>query len=109
MDCCGPAWRNLELKNHPVSLALIDDDATAYYLIEVTPDVKHQIQILYDTYPRLAGKAPKGIIITHAHIGHYGGLLQFSKEAWDTSEIDTYVMPRMHQFISSNAPWSQLI
>ncbi|GAB1444947.1 hypothetical protein MASR2M41_05960 [Flammeovirgaceae bacterium] len=50
-----------------------------------------------------------GIFITHAHIGHYTGLMYLGKEAADTRGINVYAMPRMKEFIETNGPWSQLV
>lgn len=50
-----------------------------------------------------------GIFITHAHIGHYSGLINFGKEVLNSSKMPLYLMPKMTEFISSNGPWSQLV
>ena len=50
-----------------------------------------------------------GIFLTHAHIGHYSGLMYLGKEAMDAKEIPLYVMPRMKNFLSTNGPWDQLV
>ena len=50
-----------------------------------------------------------GIFLTHAHIGHYTGLMYLGKEATDAQNIPVYVMPRMEDFLKSNGPWDQLV
>ncbi len=50
-----------------------------------------------------------GIFLTHAHMGHYVGLLHLGREAWNSDQIPVYAMPRMKAFIENNAPWEQLI
>ena len=50
-----------------------------------------------------------GIFLTHAHMGHYSGLLQLGREAMGAKNISVYVMPKMSEFLKSNAPWSQLV
>jgi len=107
--CCERAWQDASLRNYPVSIALVNEEESEYYLFDVTPDVKFQLKLLSDMFPRLREKAPAGIFLTHAHIGHYTGLIHFSMEAMDSSMIPTYVMPRMMQFLRDNGPWSQLI
>ena len=52
---------------------------------------------------------PSGIFLTHAHMGHYSGLLHLGKEALASESIPVYVMPRMYNFLKNNGPWSQLI
>ena len=50
-----------------------------------------------------------GIFLTHAHMGHYAGLLQLGREAMGAQGIPVYVMPKMKEFLEANAPWSQLV
>ena len=59
----------------------------------------------------LRGGLPKiaGIFITHAHIGHYSGLMYLGKEALGANKVNVYAMQRMSNFLKSNGPWSQLI
>jgi len=52
---------------------------------------------------------PEGIFITHAHIGHYPGLMQLGKEVMDIKEMPVYVLPKMASFLENNGPWSQLV
>jgi len=109
LECCKGAWENPSLRNYAVSLALVDERSSEYFLFDVTPDFKSQLHLLYENYPTLSGKQPAGIFLSHAHIGHYTGLTHFSMEAMNTDSIPVYLMPRMFDFISKNAPWSQLV
>jgi pyrroloquinoline quinone biosynthesis protein B len=52
---------------------------------------------------------PDGIFLTHAHIGHYTGLMYLGKEATNADRIPVYTMPRMKDFLENNGPWSQLV
>ena len=52
---------------------------------------------------------PEGIFITHAHIGHYTGLIELGREVMNTHEVPVYVLPKMKNFLESNGPWSQLV
>lgn len=65
---------------HGVSLAVIDPQNKKWYLFEATPDISKQIhlfnQLTNNQYPLM----PDGIFITHAHIGHYSGLMQLGRE-----------------------------
>ena len=53
-------------------------------------------------------ETPDGIFLTHAHIGHYTGLMYLGKEAMNSSNVPVYAMPRMKTFLEENGPWSQL-
>jgi len=50
-----------------------------------------------------------GVFLTHAHIGHYTGLMHFGHEANGSSNVPVYAMPRMVEFLSTNGPWDQLV
>lgn len=54
-------------------------------------------------------ETPDGIFLTHAHIGHYTGLMYLGKEAMNADKIPVYAMPRMKMFLENNGPWSQLV
>lgn len=49
------------------------------------------------------------IFITHAHIGHYAGLMFLGRESAGTREVDVTVMPRMASYLKNNGPWEQLV
>ncbi len=42
-------------------------------------------------------------------MGHYAGLLQLGREAMGAQGMPVYVMPKMKEFLETNAPWSQLV
>jgi pyrroloquinoline quinone biosynthesis protein B len=50
-----------------------------------------------------------GIFLTHAHIGHYAGLIHLGREVMGAKKVPTYAMPRMANFLKTNGPWSQLV
>lgn len=50
-----------------------------------------------------------GIFLTHAHMGHYTGLMYLGKEATNSKNIPVYAMPRMKTFLENDGPWSQLV
>ena len=52
---------------------------------------------------------PESIYITHAHIGHYTGLMYFGREALGANDLMVKVLPRMSNFLQNNGPWSQLV
>lgn len=105
---CTPGWRDPRLRRGAVSLALIDPSAGAKFLFEATPDFPAQ---LYD----LEREAPSerfrlgGIFLTHAHIGHYAGLMFLGHEAMSAAAVPVYAMPRMTEYLRRNGPWSQLV
>ena len=83
------------------SLEIFNQIKKESILFEATPDIIHQWNSMYSN--------PKKIFLTHAHMGHYSGLLHLGKEALASKCISVYVMPRMYNFLKNNGPWSQLI
>lgn len=104
-----------ELIQHPdpakkvVSLGLIDHANQKNYLFEATPDISSQLSLLKEYSPFQNDKIPNGIFITHAHMGHYSGLLYLGKEALDAKSEAVYAMPKMKRYLENNQPWKMLI
>ena len=102
---CLPAWEDMSLRQEPTAIAVIDRTSDSSYLFEATPEFLDQLY-------RLQQEAPfplTGIFLTHAHIGHYTGLIHLGREAMGTQGVPVYAMPRMLEYLSSNGPWSQLV
>lgn len=91
-----------------VSLAVADPTSKKWWLFEATPDITEQLQLFKTEtagqYPYL----PDGIFLTHAHIGHYTGLMHLGREVMNTKNVSVYAFPKMEKFLTKNAPWSQL-
>ncbi|MBL0233007.1 MAG: pyrroloquinoline quinone biosynthesis protein PqqB [Chitinophagaceae bacterium] len=107
-ECCKAFWEGRESKKHVVSLGVVDRVANEYWLIEATPDIKEQLHVMENYLPS-KNYSPSGIFITHAHIGHYSGLMQLGREAMNAKNIPVYVQPRMDSFLRNNGPWNQLV
>ena len=105
-----PAWTDPALRRHATSLAIVDrrHERSRRWLFEATPDVKDQLQKLDQIAPS-PGVPLDGVFLTHAHIGHYAGLMFFGHESMGAREIPVYTMPRMAEFLRENGPWSQLV
>lgn len=107
-ECATCSQARLEpAKRQPVvSLGLIDHAARAFWIIDATPDFREQ----YDRMRVLAQEcAFSGVLLTHAHIGHYTGLIHLGKEAMNARGVAAYASPAMCDFLAANAPWSQLV
>jgi len=107
-DCCAEEHLP-EQKQHVVSLGLWDREENRSFLLEATPDVASQLHDLSDQQNASKFKLPDGIFITHAHIGHYSGLMYLGKEALGAKRQAVYAMPQMREFLSHNGPWDQLV
>lgn len=106
-DCCKELWDAPDEERKIVSLGIIDWNKNQTFIIEATPDFPEQMALLHeeDGLP----KVPSGIFLTHAHIGHYTGLMYLGKEAMDAKLVPVYCMSRMAGFLEDNGPWSQLV
>lgn len=108
-ECCKAFWKGKEGKKLVTCLALVDRPAGKYWLFEATPDITTQLSNLQQFLPASPDYRPDGVFLTHAHIGHYTGLMQFGREAMGAAGIPVYAMPRMDSFLRNNGPWSQLV
>ena len=99
--CC----ENYENRRYVTSIMLINNENNESYLFDASPDINEQLNFMGDRIK----KDLKGIFLTHAHIGHYTGLMYFGREALNSKSINVYAMPRMKKFLENNGPWSQLV
>ena len=108
-DCCKNLFTHPDKGRMVVSLGLIDADNNKKYIFEATPDFTQQAKLLKIFSAFNTKESPDGIFTTHAHIGHYTGLMYLGKEAMNADSIPVYAMPRMKNFLAQNGPWSQLV
>lgn len=106
--CCENLFSRPDSSRMVVSLGLIDPINKKKYLFEATPDIGRQMKTL-KFVSSTERETPDGIFLTHAHIGHYAGLMYLGKEALGGSDVPVYVMPRMNSFLRNNGPWQQLV
>lgn len=105
---CLPGWENPELRRGATAIAVVDPKTNSKYLFEATPHLPDQLYNL----ERIASDerySLDAIFITHAHIGHYAGLIFFGFESMSANNVPVYAMPRMTQYLNTNGPWSQLV
>lgn len=107
-ECCVNLFKNHSIHRKVVSLGVIDPQNGKTFLFEATPDITTQLKKLKGL-ASIEKELPDGIFLTHAHIGHYTGLMYLGKEATNASSTPVYAMPRMKSFLESNGPWSQLV
>ena len=90
------------------SLALVNPDTKQRWIFDATPDLPSQFQLIKEI-TRDYSNIIDGIFLTHAHIGHYTGLMYLGKESINAKSVKVYSMPRMKKMLENNAPWSQLV
>jgi pyrroloquinoline quinone biosynthesis protein B len=106
--CCAKYYSGAEQRHYVSCLALVDPVSHQRWLFDCTPDFTMQLHALDSVYPT-EGLGISGIFLTHAHIGHYTGLMYLGREAINSRSIPVYAMPRMRDFLTNNAPWGQLV
>jgi pyrroloquinoline quinone biosynthesis protein B len=107
-SCCVELYNAPNLERKVVSLGLLDETSGKSFLIEASPDLVSQWNML----SKLSGGSitqPSGIMLTHAHIGHYTGLMYLGRESLNSNRMPVFVMPKMAAFLMNNGPWNQLI
>lgn len=105
LGCTKPCCKNINSPDFVASLGVVQKDS--FYLFDATPHIISQINLIQKN--NLIAKKIAGIFLTHAHIGHYTGLMYLGKEALNTKNIPVYCMPRLEDFLNKNGPWGQLV
>jgi len=104
-DCCATRWNDPSKYLMVSSIGIVDPNTKETWIIDATPDFPKQLEILTgNDHNKL-----KGIFLTHAHIGHYTGLMFLGREVMGSNSVPVYAMPKMAKYLRSNGPWSQLV
>jgi len=106
-SCCINRFSENTSNLKVTSLGLIDGQKT--YIIDATPDFVSQNNDLNHHAALLNKVIVDGVFLTHAHIGHYTGLMYLGREALGSEQLKVYAMPKFIEFIENNGPWSQLV
>ena len=89
-SCCSSLWKNSDHSKMVSSIGLVSDSKNSW-IIDATPDFPRQYHILKNKHKT----SIKGIFLTHAHIGHYSGLLHLGREVMGMKKMDVFAMSRM--------------
>lgn len=96
------------------SLLLVDPASGARWLFDASPDLPAQVERArgHPSTRVESGRRPAlfdGVFLTHAHMGHYTGLMHLGREAYGTKGLTTWASARMGAFLAGNGPWSLLV
>lgn len=89
----------------PACLAIVDEATGQRWLVDATPALPEQLRRLDEVAPGPLS----GILLTHAHMGHYLGLAHLGREGMGAHGVPLGVQPRMAMYLAQNGPWNQLI
>lgn len=107
------ARRDPTRRRRVASLLIVDPKSGERFLIDATPDLREQVEIAERVAPRkrATGRPPlfDAIALTHAHIGHYAGLMLLGREAYGADRQRVLASARMAGFLENNGPWDQLV
>jgi pyrroloquinoline quinone biosynthesis protein B len=94
---CAAAYLNPSLAQYAAAIAIVDarPSPAKVWLVDVTPDVRYQLNLLADwlgTHPNRPERLrpPDGLFLTHAHMGHVGGLNQLGPEGMFIQDVPLY-------------------
>lgn len=110
----GLARRDPGRRRLVASLLVVDPGSEERFLIDATPDIREQVEIADRAAPPAAtapGRPPLfgAIALTHAHVGHYAGLMHLGREAYGASGQRVLSSERMARFLEANGPWDLLV
>ncbi len=96
---CPRCERFRDAPLHVACLGLVAASGQTY-LIDATPDFVAQTAAL----PAF----PSAILLTHAHMGHYTGLVYLGREGMNASDVRVHATPALCAFLRANEPWASL-
>ena len=111
---CERARRHPSKGRMVSSLLICDPRSGKRWLIDASPDLPRQVE-LAEGHPSTRhpdGPRPPlfdGVFLTHAHVGHYAGLIHLGREAYGARNLPVFGTDRMRAFLEGNGPWSLLV
>jgi pyrroloquinoline quinone biosynthesis protein B len=92
----------------------VDPTSGRRWLFDASPDLPEQLERArgHGGPAADAGGRPAlfdGIFLTHAHIGHYTGLMYLGREAYGSETTTVHLSSRFAEFLSTSGPWDQLV
>ena len=110
---CELARREPGARRRVSSLAIAHRESGDVLLIDATPDIRQQLDAVRDLRNAERGRVDRspvsGVMLTHAHLGHYTGLAFFGFEAVHTQSLPVYCTASFADYLRANGPWSQLV
>ncbi len=115
-DRCQRALRDPRQQLYAACLAVVDrrTDPAGVWLLDATPDIRWQLAALSDVlgpdpYRPNGFRRPDGIFLTHAHMGHVGGLPQLGPEGMAVWELPVHASPSLAAHLHQMPLWAPLL
>lgn len=89
------------------SSSVVVRDGGVALLFDPGPDLRLQWAMLRTMRPQ-GPPLPTAVFVTHAHMGHYAGLLHFGTEAAATRDVPLHAPSSVLGFLRANEPWRSL-
>lgn len=112
---CAAVFEGDRQPLYAACLAIVDERQLGpkVWLIDATPDIKFQINLLSNLLgPHVSRsgrlRQPDGIFLTHAHMGHIGGLPQLGPEAMSAHQLPVYAAPGLTSLLNETRLWQPL-
>ncbi|MDA1263573.1 MAG: MBL fold metallo-hydrolase [Planctomycetota bacterium] len=110
---CRAAHADPCLARLVASALVVDPRSGKRYLFDATPHLPQQLELARGHAgpdPEAPGRPPlfDGIFLTHAHMGHYTGLMHLGRESYATENTPLYATEKMGAFLTGHGPWSLL-
>lgn len=108
---CERAAREPAFARLVSSVAVVGSgESPPVHLLDAGPDAPRQLARLGRLGLAKPGRNPvDGVLLTHAHVGHYLGLAAFGREVMGSTRLPVHCTGRMASFLESNGPWDLLV
>ncbi len=111
---CERARREPTFERKVTSLLLVDPQSGRRWLIDASPDLREQVELARGHPASRLEVGPRpplfdGVFLTHAHVGHYTGLIHLGREAYAAQGLPVFASQRMGDFLRESGPWSLMV
>ena len=111
---CAAARTDASMRRMASSLLIADPLFHTRHLIDATPSFPEQVEHAERFLPRTTDGVSRqplfdGILLSHAHIGHYAGLMYLGRETYAARGQRVHATESMGAFLRANGPWGMLI
>ena len=117
-EACERARAEPSRARRASALLVVDPGSGKRWLFDAGPDLPEQVELARGHPPGHPSDRPAadlrpalfdGVFLTHAHVGHYAGLIHLGREVYGASGTPLFASRQMASFLSSNGPWNLMV